>query len=120
MRLRAITLLAAAALACGRATEAAPPSTPPPSPAATPGPTSLAPAAASALGLPTAASTQAYAGGRPVAWWGERLRRLRRDGPPELYRLTLDRARLNGLAVVEKDGGEVAVAAARAGAGGRP
>ena len=55
-----------------------------------------------------------YAGGRPIAWWSERLSKLRREGPADLYRITVDRARLNGLDVVEKDGGEIAVGLARA------
>jgi hypothetical protein len=66
-------------------------------------------------------TSQRYAGGRPIAWWSERLARLRRDGPEDLYRLTLQRARLNGLEVVEREGGEVAVALAPvAPAGARP
>ncbi|HEY6098192.1 MAG TPA: hypothetical protein VIW03_02100 [Anaeromyxobacter sp.] len=107
---------ALALLACSRAPE------PPPPPAASPAPPGAATASAplsgldagkaSALGLPSGTTTRAYAGGRPIAWWSERLAKLKREGPEDLYRLTLERARLNGLAVVEKDGGEIAVAAA--------
>jgi hypothetical protein len=50
-----------------------------------------------------------YAGGRPLAWWSARLARLRAQGPEDLYRLTLTRAMLCGLAVEERPGGEVAV-----------
>lgn len=54
-----------------------------------------------------------FAGGRPLPWWSERLGRLRRDGPEELYRLTLARASAAGLAVTERPGGGFEVAAAR-------
>jgi hypothetical protein len=50
-----------------------------------------------------------FAGGRPVRWWADRLVRLRKEGRPELYELTLARARLCGLTVEERAGGEVAV-----------
>lgn len=89
--------------------------------------TTAAPAAPAATETATAApapvtvTSQRYAGGRPIAWWSERLARLRRDGPADLYRLTVERARLNGLAVVEREGGEVAVALSPAPpAGARP
>lgn len=55
-------------------------------------------------------SERRYAGGRPLPWWSERLARLRAQGPEDLYRLTVTRARLCGLAVEERPGGEVAVA----------
>lgn len=56
--------------------------------------------------------TRRYAGGRPVGWWSERLTTLRRDGPREIYDLTLARARLCGLGVEEVPGGAVRVSAA--------
>jgi hypothetical protein len=79
-----------------------------------------APAPAPSGPAPTAAAAppaigRRYAGGRPIAWWSERLARLRRDGPEDVYRLTVERARLNGLEVVEREGGEVAVALPGAG-----
>jgi hypothetical protein len=90
--------------ACSSSADAPP--APPPAPVAAP------PAAAPADELPSQTSRR-YAGGRPIAWWSTRLAELRRDGPPELYRLTLERARLNGLEVVEREGGEVRVAFAK-------
>jgi hypothetical protein len=45
-----------------------------------------------------------WAGGRPLPWWNERLARLRADGPQPLYDLTVQRAKANGLRVVEADG----------------
>jgi hypothetical protein len=117
---RLVALAGAAALAaCSRSGEA-PASAPRPAPPATP----AAPAAAldardaAALGLPSVTMTRRYAGGRPIAWWSERLERLRREGPEDLYRLTRERARANGLEVVDRPDGGVAVAvAAPAGAG---
>ncbi len=125
-RSRHLAALAAAAaiIACSRAGEAPASAPRPPAPAvAPPPPVSPLPAAAldahdaAALGLPSATTTRRYAGGRPIAWWSERLGRLRRDGPEDLYRLTRERARLNGLEVVEKpDGGITVAVAAPAGA----
>lgn len=46
-----------------------------------------------------------YYGGRPIAWWRERLAELKRDGTPELYALALRRARAAGLAVEERGEG---------------
>lgn len=80
-------------------------------PAPAPAPAATAPPPAAPDGLP-AQTARRYAGGRPIAWWSSRLAELRRDGPPDLYALTLARARLNGLDVVEKEGGEVQVAVA--------
>jgi hypothetical protein len=76
-----------------RATAPAAEPQPPPSPAPVP---ASAPGAEGGLAL-------AYAGGRPLAWWNERLTRLRAEGPPALYELTVERARANGLRVVEQD-----------------
>jgi hypothetical protein len=101
----------------GASDAASPPPAAPASPAAPATSAAPTPAAAAAVTV----TSQRYAGGRPIAWWSERLARLRRDGPEDLYRLTLERARLNGLEVVEREGGEVAVALAPAApAGARP
>jgi hypothetical protein len=69
--------------------------------------------------LPNAMSSRRFAGGRSIAWWSERLTRLRREGPEDLYRLTLERARLNSLDVAEGANGEVTVGAPPV-AGARP
>jgi hypothetical protein len=82
--------------ALGRGAPApAAPAPPLPAPAAGP------PRAPADTPLPSAMTSRRFAGGRPIAWWSERLTGLRRSGPEELYRLTLSRARLNGLDVVE-------------------
>jgi hypothetical protein len=102
--------LATALLACRSGADA---------PASAPAPTS-APLPAPAPELrPLQHIIPAYAGGRPIAWWSERLGKLRREGPQDLYRVTLDRARRNGLEVIEEDGGAVSVRALAA-AGGHP
>lgn len=89
---------------------------PAPAPAAAPGPDAAAttaaiePAPVDTSGPPRLMlAGQRYAGGRPLAWWSERLAHLRRQGPEDLYRLTLARAGLCGLAVEERPGGEFVV-----------
>jgi hypothetical protein len=76
------------------------------------GATEVAPAAAPVAQRPAAAlappaAVGRFAGGRTVAWWQERLAALRKDGPPELYRLALLRAKAAGLAVTEGAGTSV-------------
>lgn len=73
---------------------------PAPEPAPEPPPASLAPPSGRVR----------YAGGRTVAWWQERLSALRRDGPAELHRLSLQRARAAGLSVEEGAAGVVVTA----------
>lgn len=98
----------------------------PSAPRAAPEPPKPAPAPDPPLGnpadapLPSVMASRRFAGGRPVAWWSERLTRLRREGPEELYQLTAARARLNGLEVVEQPGGAVGVATAPATAAAAP
>jgi hypothetical protein len=53
----------------------------------------------------TIATTERFFGGRTPAWWQTRLAELRRDGPPKLYALALQRARAAGLAVAERADG---------------
>lgn len=57
-------------------------------------------------------AVQREAGGRSVQWWQERLAALRRDGPPDLYELGVQRARANGLVVTVREGGAITVRAA--------
>jgi hypothetical protein len=52
--------------------------------------------------LHAATMDQARFGGQPVEWWGERLQKLKARGDTERYRLTLDRAKRNGLVFDEK------------------
>jgi hypothetical protein len=54
------------------------------------------------------------AGGRPLAWWTERLSSLRKDGPLELYRLAQQRAKAAGLTVTEGPNASVTVAEQKA------
>jgi hypothetical protein len=105
LRALAVLLVLAAACRWTQAPDPEPASDPPV--AAAPSPASATPAATSAArpvpSEPARAQLQAsfepQAGGRTLTWWGERLTTLRRDGPPELYELALQRARTNGLKV---------------------
>jgi len=62
-------------------------------------------ATADADGPLTLAPTERFFGGRTPAWWQSRLAELRKDGPPKLYALALQRARAAGLTVEERADG---------------
>lgn len=55
-----------------------------------------------ASGPPVESPTVAYFGGRTPAWWTARLTELKKEGPPALYALALQRARAAGFAVQER------------------